>query len=114
MTIQQVLEKIGLTTNEVKVYLALIDLGTTLAGSIARKAKLHRRQTYDALHRLTGKGLASYTIKTGKKHFKPVDPVRIIEIVKDREREIEGILPEILEKFKRTVSRSLLCESGSS
>lgn len=55
--IQQTLEKIGLTTNEIKVYLALIDLGTTLAGNIAKKAKLHRRQTYDALHRLIGKVL---------------------------------------------------------
>lgn len=105
MTIHQTLGKIGLTTNEVKVYLALVDLGTTLAGSVARKAGLHRRQTYDALHRLIGKGLASYTIKTGKKHFRPVDPVKIIEIAKDHEREIEGVLPEILEKFKKTESR---------
>lgn len=105
MTIQKALGQIGLTTNEVKVYLALVDLGTSLAGNIARKAGLHRRQTYDALHRLIGKGLASYTIKTGKKHFKPVDPIRIIEIARDREREIEGVLPEILEKFKKTESR---------
>lgn len=105
MTIQQTLEKIGLTTNEVKVYLALIDLGTTLAGGIAKKAKLHRRQTYDALHRLIGKGLVSYTVKVGKKHFRPVDPERIMEIAKEREREINSVLPEIIEKFKKTESK---------
>jgi len=105
MTIHQALEKIGLTTNETKVYLALIDLGTSLAGNIARKARLHRRQTYDALHRLIGKGLASYTIKLGKKHFRPVDPERILDIAKEREMEIQSVIPEIIEKFRKTESR---------
>jgi sugar-specific transcriptional regulator TrmB len=105
MIIQQALEKIGLTTNEVKVYLALIALGTTLAGDIAKKAKLHRRQTYDALHRLIGKGLASYTIKLGKKHFRPVDPERILDIAKEREMEIQSVIPEIIEKFRKTESK---------
>ncbi len=106
MAIQQTLGKIGLTTNEVKVYLALIDLGTALAGNVAKKAGLHRRQTYDALHRLIGKGLASYITKSGKKHFRPVDPVRIIEIARDREREIQIILPEIMEKFRKSESKA--------
>jgi sugar-specific transcriptional regulator TrmB len=105
MTIQKALGQIGLTTNEVKVYLALIDLGTTLAGSVARKAKLHRRQTYDALHRLIGKGLASYTIKLGKKHFRPVDPERILDIAKEREMEIQSVIPEIIGKFRKTESK---------
>ncbi|MGB3478683.1 MAG: helix-turn-helix domain-containing protein, partial [bacterium] len=105
MTIHQVLEKIGLTANETKVYLALIGLGTSLAGNIARKAGLHRRQTYDALHRLIGKGLVSYTVKAGKKLFRPVDPERIIEIAKQQEREIASILPEITNKFRKTESK---------
>ncbi|MGB3478680.1 MAG: helix-turn-helix domain-containing protein, partial [bacterium] len=105
MTIHQALEKIGLTTNETKIYLALIDLGTTLAGSVARKAGLHRRQTYDALHRLVGKGLVSYTVKKGRKLFRPVDPERIVEITKQQEREITSVLPEIIEKFRKTVSK---------
>lgn len=100
MTIQETLEKIGFTTNEVKVYLALIDLGTSLAGEIAKKAKLHRRPTYDALSRLIEKGLVSYTIKSGKRVFKPVHPERILEIAKEREREIQKILPEIEERLK--------------
>jgi sugar-specific transcriptional regulator TrmB len=105
MTIHQTLGKIGFTPNETKVYLALIDLGTALAGNVAKKAGLHRRQTYDALHRLIGKGLASYTIKSGKKHFRPVDPERIIEIARDHEREIQSILPEIVAKFKKSESK---------
>ena len=41
------LKQIGLTTNESKVYLALLDLGPSLAGQISRKTGLHRRTVYD-------------------------------------------------------------------
>ena len=101
MIIQEVLEKTGLTTNEVKVYLTLIDLGNSLAGDISKKANLHRRPTYDSLNRLVEKGLASYTIKSGKKYFHPTDPDKILEIIKEKENEIKKILPELKEKFKR-------------
>ena len=102
MAIQETLKKIGLTTNEIKVYLTLLDLGSSLAGAIAKKANLHRRPTYDSLNRLIEKGLVSYTIKSGKKFFRPADPERILEIAKEREKEIQKILPEIKKKFKAT------------
>lgn len=102
MSIQETLRKVGLTGNEVKVYLALIDLGASLAGNVAREARLHRRPTYDALNRLITKGLVSYAIKSGRKHFRPADPMRVLEMVKEREREIEKILPGIEQRFKRT------------
>jgi sugar-specific transcriptional regulator TrmB len=105
MAIQQALEKAGLTVNEAKAYLALIDLGTSLAGKIAQKANLHRRPAYDALHRLIAKGLVSYTVMAGRRHFRPVDPVKFIELAREREREIESFLPEIAEKFKKSESK---------
>ena len=109
MTVQETLEKIGFTANEVKVYLALIDLGSSLAGSIAKEAKLHRRPTYDALARLIEKGLVSYTIKSGKRVFRPVQAGRILEIAREREREIQKILPEINKRFD-SVKTKMLCE----
>ena len=36
------LEKIGFTPGEVKVYIALMHLGTTTAGPIAKEAKVAR------------------------------------------------------------------------
>lgn len=100
VTVQEALGRIGLTTNEIKVYLALLDLGSSLAGDVAKRANLHRRPTYDALNRLVEKGLVSYTIKAGKKSFHPADPERILGLVEEREKEIKEILPEIKEKFR--------------
>ena len=47
----------GLTENESKVYLALLDLGPSLAGQISRKTGMHRRTVYDTTEMLIKKGL---------------------------------------------------------
>jgi sugar-specific transcriptional regulator TrmB len=109
MTVYEVLKRLGFLDNEIKVYLALIDSGVSLAGNIAKKSNLHRRQVYDALNRLTHKGLVSYAIKSGKKLFKPTHPGRILEIVKERENEIQEILPELEKRFE-TTKQSIFAE----
>lgn len=97
----EVLEQIGLTRNEIKVYLALIDLGSSLAGKIAKKADLHRRPVYDALNRLIEKGLASYTIKSGKRYFQAANPEKLLETAKEREIKLKAIISELKERFQK-------------
>lgn len=99
MDFREVLEKIGLTKNESKVYLTLLELGPSLAGKIAKISELHRRPTYDSLTRLLDKGLISYTIKSGKKYFQAVNPERFISILKEKQKSVEQIIPSLLEKF---------------
>jgi len=109
MTVHEVLTRLGLSNNEIKVYLVLIDSGSSLAGNLAKKTNLHRRQVYDALNRLIHKGLVSYTVKSGKKTFKSVHPERILNIAMERVEEIQKILPEINKKFD-SVKTKILCE----
>ena len=63
----QELKQAGLTDNESKVYLALIDLGPSLAGQIARKTGMHRRTVYDTIEMLIQKGLIGYIKKNNRK-----------------------------------------------
>jgi|SRR3989344_5132038 len=97
-----VLNEIGLTDNEVKVYLSLIELGSSSAASIIQKAGLHRAVVYDLLERLTEKGLVGQVIKGRKKFFEATDPRRLSEIIKEKEEKINAIMPNLLElsKFK--------------
>ena len=48
----QELKQAGLTENESKVYLALVDNGSSLAGRISRLTGLHRRTVYDVTEML--------------------------------------------------------------
>lgn len=106
------LEKAGLSPNEAKVYFALLDLGSSLAGKISEKAGIHRRAAYDALNRLIEKGLVSYAIKAGKKYYEASNPQKLLEMLKEKEeeinrkeKEIHEILPDLILKYKQTKSK---------
>ncbi|MFH1585920.1 MAG: helix-turn-helix domain-containing protein [archaeon] len=93
------LQEVGLTKTEAKIYLVLLDLGSSLAGEITKKSELNRTIVYYSLDKLIEKGLATYVIEANRKVFKPVNPDRFIEILKEKEENIEKILPNLKEKF---------------
>ena len=68
------LKQAGLTENESKVYLSLIDLGPSLAGQISRKTGLHRRTVYDTTEMLIQKGLVGYILKKQQKTVSSIKP----------------------------------------
>jgi HTH-type transcriptional regulator, sugar sensing transcriptional regulator len=90
-----VLESAGLTLTESKVYLDLLKNGSSLAGRVSRNTGIHRRSVYDAIERLTQKGLVSYIKSDNKKMFEAVDPSRLLEIIKEREEALKKIVPEL-------------------
>src|SRR3989344_6809423 len=95
-----ILEELGLSEAEAKVYLALIETGSTLAGLIIKKTGLHRGTTYQILQRLKEKGLVSSVIKGKKQYFEPASPDRLIDTLKEREEKLQSIIPSLNEKLK--------------
>lgn len=95
METQNILVEFGLTPIEAKVYLALLKTGMSQAGRIAKEAQLNRTTTYDALSRLIDKGLVSYGMEANKKVFRPGNPSKFKEILKEREHEIDDVLPRL-------------------
>ncbi len=96
----EVLEEFGLSEAEARVYLALIETGSTLAGPIIKKTFLHRGTTYQILQRLKEKGLVSSVIKGKKQYFQAADPERLMDILKEKQEKLQGILPNLTEKLK--------------
>jgi len=96
------LNQAGLTDNESKVYLALLDLGPSLAGEISRKAGLHRRTIYDVTEMLIKKGLIGYILKNNRKLFQASNPDRLLEIIKEKEDILSPIVQELQRKFTKT------------
>ncbi|MFC1741861.1 TrmB family transcriptional regulator [Nanoarchaeota archaeon] len=92
---QKILEGLGLTPSEAKIYLILLEQGASLAGAISRNTGIHRRSVYDAIERLIQKGLVSYIKSNNRKYFEAVSPERLLEILHKREDDVKGIMPEL-------------------
>lgn len=96
------LKEIGLTENESKLYLALLELGPSQAGIISIRTGMHRRVVYDTVERLIKKGLIGYILKNNKKIFQASNPNNLLEILKEKENIINTIIPDMLLRFQKT------------
>jgi len=112
---QEILQKIGLSQSEAKVYIALIELGPSLAGAITKKANINRSNCYDVLQRLIEKGLISYVIQAKRKYFKAEEPKKLKslleeekEIIQKKEKELNKIMPDLLLKAKENAEKPLV------
>ncbi len=98
----EVLRKIGLTENEIKIYIDLLKSGTSTSYEISKRTNIYRVHVYDKLEQLMNKGLATYVYKGAKKFFQATNPSKIKQYLEDKKRELElqeedvnSILPEL-------------------
>jgi len=91
----ETLESLGLTEAESKVYLALLELGSSQAGKITSKTGIHRRTVYDSIERLIEKGLVSFITQNNIKYFEAVKPQQLMEILKEKQENLKQILPQL-------------------
>jgi len=91
----ELIQEIGLTETEARIYLDLLKNGSSLAGNISRNTGIHRRSVYDAIERLIKKGLVSYIKTNNRRYFEAVEPKRLIEILKEKEEKINAIIPKL-------------------
>lgn len=101
MDFTRTLQNVGMTKNEVKVYLALLKLGSSKVGRISKEAETNRSYTYDALKKLLEKGIVSYAIIGKQKYFRPVNPNMLLALLKQRTESIEEILPHLRGLYKQ-------------
>lgn len=97
---KELLKSAGLTDVEINVYLAVIDLGSCLAGEITRKTGIHRRTVYDAIERLVEKGLISYIKTNNRKYFEAYPPKKLAEIAREKEALLNSAIPELQKRFE--------------
>lgn len=97
---REILKEVGLTSNEIEVYLVLLRSKSASANDLAAKAGLHRQVVYDALDRLLEKGFASFAIMNNKKYFQGTNPEKILDYLKEKQLRFSTILPELLEFAK--------------
>jgi len=99
--IRETLRKIGLSDEEVNIYLFLLKKGYSKATVISKELGVARTTIYRFLSSLHEKGLISENIQNNVKYFYPVNPERIPEIIEERVEEIKEIIPELSSLKKR-------------
>lgn len=77
--LEKQLTALGFDKNEIKVYLALFELGKTKAKKVIEHTGLHRNLVYTSLDELAEKGLVSRVEKNKIYHFEANNPDVILE-----------------------------------
>jgi len=83
------LQELGFSSKEVKVYLALLELGQAQITPLARKAQINRTTTYDIVSSLMREGLIHRVLDTKKETYKAHQPQRIPQIIEKRIADLE-------------------------
>ena len=92
---EEILVDIGLSKNETKSFLALLELSAATSGQVADKAKLHRANAHDALERLCSKGLVSHWQRDKIRYYEAADPRNLLNLLKEKENSLETIMPQL-------------------
>lgn len=97
-----ILKKLNLSDKEIKVYLALLESGSSSVRVLAEAAGINRGTTYDILKKLQQDGLVTYFHQDTKQRFVAEDPNKLLRFVKNQEkalqetrRQVEDIIPEL-------------------
>ena len=100
----QIYESLGLSPNEAKIYESLVETGESGISAIAVNAKIHRRNAYDAIRRLIDKGLCFEIISSKENQYNAVDPDKLVELLAEKQANLEKMLPGLKKKFIQRVA----------
>ena len=90
------LVNLGLSQEESKAYLAILELGGSYASNIARKSGINRATCYHTLNNLVKKGLVNSHTKGKVLWFNAEDPKKIIKLEKEKLEKAKNLVPELL------------------
>lgn len=92
---RDVLLNLGFNKKEAQVYLAALELGESTITDIAQKAGLPRTTSYSIITSLSQKGLLSFNVRKRRKYFFGEDPMRLLNIIRERERLLKESMPSL-------------------
>ena len=101
MHLYQLLQKLGFSANESKVYLACLETGLASAQDIAQQAGIKRTTCYSVLAHLVSRGTVGKTKVKGKTRFIAEPPQRLLTLINELENGIKEAMPELTAIYNR-------------
>ena len=89
------LSDIGLTKNEIKIYDAMLKLGSVSTGKITFETGLHRSRVYEGLSRLVEKGLVSFIKKGKTTYFEATATEKILDVLEEEQNKLQAKIKNI-------------------
>ena len=96
------LKELGLSNGQVKVYVAILELGSASINAIHEKTGFERRAIYDIINKLIERGLISYTLEQGKRTYQCTSPRILQEEIEKKTWSLKSLknkLPSISEMY---------------
>jgi sugar-specific transcriptional regulator TrmB len=91
----EVLEGLGLSDNEAKVYISMLSLGSATVAAIAKAANVKRTTIYNVLDSLAEKGLSRIDVKGLKRLYVAEHPKKLENIIENRKANLAALYPEL-------------------
>src|SRR5579862_6548421 len=105
--ISDILQGLGISPTEATTYLALLDVAPLSIRKVAAATGINRGTTYEALKRLTALGLASVHRQGNREHYIAESPEKILEIIRDKRRDLLDIAAVAKEVVPGIVARKV-------
>lgn len=98
-----VLEELGLTRTEIKVYITLLELGASSAGVILEKSRLPNSTVHRDLNSLIERGVINFVFEGKRKIYQATNPELFFEFIEEKKRKFAEMLPELKQRQKSAV-----------
>src|SRR3989338_3324676 len=95
MGYENVLNGLGLSEGEIKIYIALLKLGPVPVNKIKEETRIHRTAIYDFLEKLKNRGLVSCVVENKVNQYSAAHPNKLLDVIGEREDSIRAIVPEL-------------------
>lgn len=95
MSLTTILGEFGLSENEVKVYLANLELATATVQELGKKSGVKRTTVYTVIEGLKEKGLVSQSKKAKKTMFVAESPDSLLALSQKRHEALKQAIPEL-------------------
>ncbi len=92
---EEQLRELGLTDNEVRIYLLLLQQGLMNPNEISQKLGMHRGYVYDALERMQEKEVVNTIYQNNKKFHQATAPENIVELLALQLQNFQKIVPAL-------------------
>jgi DNA-binding MarR family transcriptional regulator len=110
--INTLLKQLGLTSNQIFIYLQLAKKGKSKAGELIRSTGFHRNIVYGTLDELIERRLVTSSKDGGVMVYKISDPQRLVAEQEDKVRAAKDVASELIKYSKSVTPQEIIIYEG--